>query len=346
MQGAVVTPLTRTPDPVSYPVKTSDGIEVKLTRYQAGTKGPVILAPGYGNSARVFALRTNDTSFVDYLAANDYDIWLFDFRSSPDLEASKTQFTVDDIALRDYPAAVGAVQKETGADSVQVLAHCVGSMSFLMALAGGLRGVRSGICSQLGVHPIPTKLNRLRSQMRLPTILKRVGVDTLTTDFAPPGLPDKVLDVVMRVFGGRHRDESAVARRIMFIYGDVYDNARMNAATLDAMEDIFGISNMTFFEHIAMMVRRGHSVDARGGDTYLPQLGRIDAPITFLHGESNRMFLPQSTQETFTLLCQTNGPDRYRRHVIPGYAHLDCWVGERAGIDVYPLALRELERFN
>jgi cholesterol oxidase len=58
------------------------------------------------------------------------------------------------------------------------------------------------------------------------------------------------------------------------------------------------------------------------------------------------MFLPESTLETFDLLRQVNGPDRYRRLVIPGYAHLDCWVGERAEIDVYPLALRELERFN
>jgi choline dehydrogenase-like flavoprotein len=337
---------SRTPDPEVYPVKTSDDTEVRLTRYHAGNKGPVILAPGYGNAARVFALPTNETSFVEYLAANGYDIWLFDYRSSPDIEASRTQFTVDDIALKDYPAAVATVRRESGAESVQVLAHCVGSMSFVMALAGGLQDVRSGICSQLGAHPVPTHLNRLRSRMRLATILKSVGIERMTTDYDGAAFIDKALDVVMRAFGGRHRDEGAVARRIMFIYGDTYENKRLNPQTLKALEGIFGVSNMTFFEHIAMMIRKGHVVDAQGEETYLSNLDRLALPITFLHGEHNRMFLPESTQETYRLLCETNGPEHYRRHVIPGYAHLDCWVGERSEHDVYPLALSELERFN
>jgi len=338
--------VSRTPDPEVHAVKTSDGTEVRLTRYNAGKKGPVVLAPGYGNSARVFALPTNETSFVECLAANGYDIWLFDFRASPDLEASRTQFTVDDIALRDYPAAVATVLRESRAESVQVLAHCVGSMSFVMALAAGLQGVRSGICSQLGAHPIPTHLNRLRSRMRLATILKTVGIGRMTTDYDDAALVDKALDVVMRAFGGRHRDEGAVARRIMFIYGDVYENKRLNPQTLKALEAIFGVSNMTFFEHIAMMIRKGHVIDAQGEETYLSNLGRLALPITFLHGEHNRMFLPESTHRTYRLLCETNGPEHYRRHLIPGYAHLDCWVGERSEHDVYPLALSELERFN
>lgn len=335
----------RIPTPRIFPVLTSDGIEIRLTRYAAGKKGPVILAPGYGNSARVFALTTNENNFVEYLAANKYDIWLFDFRSSPDIEASKTQFTVDDIALRDYPAAVATVRRESGADSVQILAHCVGSMSFVMALAAGLTGVRSGVCSQLAAHPIPTPLNRLRCWMRMATVLKAVGIEQMTTNYHR-GPVDKTLDLVMRVFGGPHRNEGAVARRIMFIYGDVYDNGRINAPTLKALEDVFGVSNMTFFEHIAMMIRRGHIVDARGEETYLSHLERLAMPITFLHGERNRMFLPQSTYETYELLCKLNGSDHYRRHVIPNYAHLDCWVGERAEFDVFPLVLSELERFN
>jgi pimeloyl-ACP methyl ester carboxylesterase len=335
----------RAPEPKFYPVTTSDGTEVRLTRYHAGNKGPVILAPGYGNSARVFALTTNPTSFLEYLAANGYDVWLFDFRSSPDLEASRTQFTVDDIALRDYPAALAKVRQESGADSVQVLAHCVGSMSFVMALAAGLKGVRSGVCSQLGAHPIPTPLNRLRCWIRLATLMKGIGVDRMTTDYTPR-LVDASLDALMRVFGGKHRNEGRVARRISFIYGDVYDNSRINAPTLEAMEGVFGMSNMTFFEHIAKMIRRGHVIDATGGERYLADLGGLTMPITFLHGEHNRMFLPQSTRETYELLCKVNGSQHYRRHVIPGYAHLDCWVGERAEADVFPLALSELERFN
>jgi cholesterol oxidase len=49
-------------------VATSDGTEVRLTRHATGSKGPVVLAPGYGNAARAFALDTVPKSFADYLA--------------------------------------------------------------------------------------------------------------------------------------------------------------------------------------------------------------------------------------------------------------------------------------
>jgi cholesterol oxidase len=338
--------VARAPEAQVHDFEASDGTGLRLTRYHAGNKGPVILAPGYGNSARAFAITTNETSFVEYLADHGYDIWLFDFRSSPDLEASKTQFNVDDIAQRDYPAAVETVRRASGASSVQILAHCVGSMSFVMALSAGMKGVRSGICSQLGAHPIPTPLNRLRARIRLASLIKAAGIKGLTTDYDDSEFEDRALDVLMRVFGGKHRSEGAVARRIVFIYGDVYDNSRLSPATLAALESIFGMSNMTFFEHISIMIRKGRVVDAQGQDIYLPHLDRLALPITFLHGEHNRMFLPASTERTYRDLCVVNGPEYYRRHVIPGYAHLDCWLGKRAAQDVYPLALGELERFN
>jgi pimeloyl-ACP methyl ester carboxylesterase len=53
-----------------------------------GSKGPLVMAPGYGNAARAFALDTVPKSFAQYLAENDYDVWLFDYRASPDLPSS------------------------------------------------------------------------------------------------------------------------------------------------------------------------------------------------------------------------------------------------------------------
>jgi cholesterol oxidase len=34
----------------------------------------------------------------------------------------------------------------------------------------------------------------------------------------------------------------------------------------------------------------------------------------------------------------------YAHHVIDGYAHLDLWLGRDAERDVFPIAIRELER--
>ena len=97
-----------------HSVPTSDGAEVKLTRYRFGNKGPLIMAPGYGNAARAFAIDTVPKNWVQYLGEHGYDVWLLDYRASPELQASFTQFTVDDIAMRDWPAAVETVRRETG----------------------------------------------------------------------------------------------------------------------------------------------------------------------------------------------------------------------------------------
>src|SRR3954464_12709629 len=146
-----------------HSVPTSDGTDVRLTRYKFGTKGPLVLAPGYGNAASAFALDTVPKNWVQYLGEHGYDVWLLDYRASPDLPSSFTQFTVDDIALRDWPAAVDTVRRETGAESVQAMGHCVGGLSLFMAIGGGLDGLRSAMFSALAGHPIPTVGNQIRA---------------------------------------------------------------------------------------------------------------------------------------------------------------------------------------
>ena len=37
-------------DPTTYFFRTSDNTELRLIRYQGGSKGPVMLAPGFGTS--------------------------------------------------------------------------------------------------------------------------------------------------------------------------------------------------------------------------------------------------------------------------------------------------------
>ena len=75
----------------------------------------------------------------------------------------------------------------------------------------------------------------------------------------------------------------------------------------------------------------------------MPHLERLAIPITFIHGAANRCFLPQSTEITYNLLCQTNGDKLYSRHVIPNYGHIDCIYGRNAVNDIFPLMLSHLD---
>jgi pimeloyl-ACP methyl ester carboxylesterase len=331
--------------PAVHSVPTSDGTEVQLTHYAMGDKGPVVLAPGYGNAARAFALDTVPKNFTEYLGERGYDVWLFDYRASPDLASSSTQFTVDDIAMRDWPAAIEHVRSETGAESVQAVGHCIGGLTLFMAIGGGLEGVRSATFSALAGHPVPTPANRLRAYVRVPTVLRNLGLKTISTDYRPESRQDRALERVMRALPIKRMHDSPVGRRIYFIYGDVFDHERIDETVMaESVPNFFGNSNMTFFEHMGVMVRKGRAVDMQGRDAYLARRDRFRMPISFITGEHNRMFLPRGLATTHEQLRAANGAELYAHHVVRDYAHLDLWLGRDAERDVFPIVLGELER--
>ncbi|MDM9382564.1 hypothetical protein QUB80_17840 [Chlorogloeopsis sp. ULAP01] len=326
---------------------TSDGVQLRLTRYQGGTKGPVMLAPGFGTSTLAFSIDTVETNLPEVLYAQGYDVWLFDYRASADLPSATTQFSTDEIALYDWPAAVEKVRTLTGAETVQVVGHCVGSMSFLMAMLAGLKGVRSAVCSQLTTHPKAATLNEIRAGLRLASFLTVLGVETLNPDFdTHADWQDRLYDMVLRFYPTKEPYNNPVDRRILFMYGEVYKIDQLNEATHDAIHEIFGPANMTFFRHISLILRRGQILDKDGKDIYLPHLERLAIPIAFIHGADNAFFLPEGSEITYKLLCDKNGKDLYVRHVIPDYAHMDCFMGKNAAKDVFPTILAELEKFN
>ncbi|MEL6572957.1 MAG: alpha/beta fold hydrolase [Pseudomonadota bacterium] len=153
LAGRLPEPVIYTPSvPGNMPGETHD---LKLTRYQGGTKGPVLVAAGFGAIAKTFATPTVEQNFVEALVADGFDVWLFDYRGSGDLPASMSKFDMDDVATRDFPAAIDMILKERDdCNDVQVVVHCVGSLLFFMAMLAGESRVRSVVSSQLGPHTI------------------------------------------------------------------------------------------------------------------------------------------------------------------------------------------------
>jgi choline dehydrogenase-like flavoprotein len=338
-------PLKMSPPEVTF-FNTDDGVTLRLTRYKGGTKGPVMLAPGFGTPTLAYSIDTVETNLPEALFAAGYDVWLFDYRASPDLPSARTQFTLDDIATRDYPAAVAAVREATGAPSVQVMAHCIGSMTFLMAMMAGLQGVRSAISSALTLYPVSPLGNRIRAGLDLGKLLVVGGIETLTTDFDRQRAMDVIMDDILRAFPSKEQCTSAVCRRILGIYGDVYSHDQLNDATHNAMHEMFGVANTRTFNHISLIVRTGNVVDKDGNDTYMPHMDRLAIPITFVHGARNNLFLPEGSLKTLQAVSAVNDATLYQRIVFPDYAHMDCYIGKNAARDIYPTIVAELDRFN
>ncbi|MBZ5560913.1 MAG: GMC family oxidoreductase N-terminal domain-containing protein [Acidobacteriia bacterium] len=330
--------------PEVYFFKTSDGVQLRLTRYQGGAKGPIILSHGLGVSSSIFSIDTVETNLLEYLFVHGYDCWLLDYRASIELPSSRSQFTSDDIATKDYPAAVSKVREVTRAPSVQIIAHCYGSTTFSMAMMAGLEGVRAAVCSQIATHIVPPTLNKIRTGLHLPEFMGLLGIESLNAyvdSHADWG--NRLYDRALELYPVGEFCNSPVCRRITFMYAPLYRHEQLNPATHDALHEMFGIANIRAFEGLALMTRKGHVVAADGSEEYLPHLDRLAIPITFIHGELNECFLPESTAITYDLLGQKNGKGLYTRHVIPGYGHIDCIYGKDASKDVYPHILEHLE---
>ena len=93
------------------------------------TGEPVLLAHGMGSGWRGFALGEDSLAVV--LARAGYDVYLLAHRGDVDAPATRP-FDVDDIALRDLPAALGAIRADTGWERVFAVGHGLGAHALLL----------------------------------------------------------------------------------------------------------------------------------------------------------------------------------------------------------------------
>ena len=333
--------------PEVHHFNTADGVTLRLTRYQGGTKGPVMLIHGAGVSSRIFSTDLIDTNMLEYLYAHGYDVWLFDFRLSIELPASENRNTADAAGQYDHAAAVAEVRRLTGAATIQVFAHCVGSMTFTMALLNGLTGVRSAVLSQVSTHLIVRTLGKIKAGLHLPDLLGSLGVSSLTAyRDTHANWRQRLLDDALRLYPIQHGEQcdSAVCHRISFMYALLYVHERLNPALHNNLHELFGVASMALFEQLALMARGPHLLSADGRDIYMPNLKRLALPIHFIHGAENQCFDPEATRRSVEALSAVNDPALYSRDVIPGYGHIDCIFGKTAADDVFPRILAHLEK--
>jgi cholesterol oxidase len=300
-------------------------------------------------SAQVFTLDTLEPSLAGYLCGLGFDVWLLSWRSSPDVDASRTRFTLDDVASFDWPAAIGFVLAEAGAREVDCVAHCLGAQTLLMSLASRQLtvGVRSAVCLQVGLfYDMPAR-RRLMCRLGLPQLMVRSGLPYLNVSAQQAdGLAYRALDAVLRAYpvSAKERCANRTCRRAAFLYGELVSHANLTQATHDQMGKVLGTASMGPFGQLARGTLRGRILRADGADTYVGGVAGVRIPVTFIHGADNATVLAGSTAATHELLCRTYGADRYSRHVLAGYGHLDCLIGKHAGQDVFPLIAAQLDR--
>ena len=109
-------------------------------------------------------------------------------------------------------------------------------------------------------------------------------------------------------------------------------HSRVNEPTHALMGDLIPECLTGFLKDVAIWSRRTTVLE----DDDYRHLDRLKLPIRLISGSENKMFVPESTERTYSMLCEANGPASYQRTVYDGFGHLDCYIGDGADKTIWP----------
>jgi pimeloyl-ACP methyl ester carboxylesterase len=341
-----------------HPFTTDDGLGLYLTRFnRADCDDVVLVLHGLTASSDMFIMPEH-RNFVSYLLDDGFtDVWTLDFRMSSRFpyDAECHRFTFDDIAEYDFPAALAELRRHIGDRTVHVVAHCTGSIAFSMSLFGGaVDGIASFVSNSVSLTPTPPAWSRLKLAIApalneyvlgLPFIDPRFGQ---TPAFSRGWLLSRFVSLF-------HREcDVHTCHMASFMWGSghpaLYEHANLHPDTHERIADLLSATGMNYYRHVRKMARAGHAVkydpsDPRHTalpDNYLRDAAEITTPILFLAGDHNHVF-PGANLRTYELLEEIS-PGLHEFESLPGYGHIDPFIGKNSHVDVFPKVVDFLKR--
>jgi pimeloyl-ACP methyl ester carboxylesterase len=341
-----------------HQVATDDGLGLSLTRFRrAECDDVVLLVHGLTSSSDVFIMPEH-RNLVSYLLDDGFtDVWALDFRMSNRFpyDCEIHEYTLDDIADYDYPAAVRELRRHIGDRRVHVVAHCLGSLSFMMSLFGGrVPDIASVTCNSVALTPRVPKWSRLKLSYGPPLLEYLLGLTFLDPRFAFSPRLTKEWALGHLVSMAHPECSSRECNMLSFMWGSgrpaMYEHDNLLPITHERIADLCSACGIYYHRHVAKMVQAGHAVkydpeDPRHSDlpdNYLTQAAKVTTAILLLTGDRNRVFTDSN------IVCHRKlskiMPGRCELEVFPGYGHLDPIIGKDAHVDVFPRIGQFLKR--
>ncbi|MEU9481742.1 alpha/beta fold hydrolase [Streptomyces sp. NPDC048191] len=328
-------------------LRTDDGVLLGLTRIAGGeTERPaVLLLHGHTASADMFLL-PETRNLVDVLLDNGYEPWLLDWRGSCRLPYNRdgARYTYDDVALYDIPHAVARIRQQIGERPLFVVAHCIGSLALSLSISAGLVPGLAGVVSQ-GVFLTPKMAGRTSLRMALAGELLKNRVDHIPVDFRTVGLRSKYTPLF--ALASRKADCPDPTCQILHnsAWGtgaSLFVHHNLADVTHDRLAELLGPAPLWILPHLqrialARSVVRWHDTDHRYQalpPNALDAAHRIDAPVLLLSGSENALW--QDSQKLCHQVLARRQPQLDVTYTeIPGYGHLDTFLGRGAALDVF-----------
>jgi pimeloyl-ACP methyl ester carboxylesterase len=331
-------------------IQTDDGLGLILHRFTRGQGGDaVLLVHGLTTSTDMFIMPEH-YNLVRYLLDHGYgEVYCLDSRMSNRLpyDLAPHPYTLDDLALYDYPAALRAIRGRIGQKRLHVVSHCLGAVSFSMCLAAGLApGVTSFVANSVALVVKVPGWSAFKLRVGPTLIQDMMGFPYLSPRFADePGLTrGKVLSKLVSLFHGECNVPAC--HMLSFMWGTghpaVYQHESLLPVTHERGGDLYGGTSLDYHRHVDEMVRAGRAVrrsppaprHAPLPDDYLERAAGIEPPVLLLTGAENHIFA-DSNVTCFEAL-EAVRPGRQELVVFPGRGHQDVFVGKDCHEDVFP----------
>lgn len=328
---------------------TQDGLGLSMLRFQRGAADEaVLIIHGLTTSTDMFIMPEHE-NLVSHLLDQGYnDIWCLDFRMSNrhSYNLFKHRYTLDDVALYDYPPALDTMRAQIGDRPIHVIAHCLGAATFGMSLFAGLVDVASVILNSVALTPRVPAWSR-RKLATAPALVENVlGIPYLN----PRAVDDPGLTIGKMVACGVsmfHREcDVPACHMLSMMWGTgwpaLYSHENLADVTHRRGGDLYGATSMNYYRHVYKMLKAGQAVKYapdnpaydRLPNNYFRDAPDIQTPVLFMTGADNKVFT-NSNIVCFERL-EKMVPGRHQLHVFPGYGHQDPFMGKDVARDIFP----------
>jgi alpha-beta hydrolase superfamily lysophospholipase len=348
--GTVLRPLRHRLDPArveEIPFHAGDGVRLGLTRIGGGERDrpAVLLLHGHTASADMFLL-PETRNLVDVLLDDGYEPWLLDWRGSCRLPYNETgqRYTYDDVALHDIPDAVARIREHIGDRPLFVVAHCIGSLALSLSMTAGLVPGLAGVVSQ-GVFLTPKLAGRTSLRMTVAGELLKNRIDHIPVDFRKVGLRSRYTPLFALASRGAVCPDPTCQILHNSAWGSgasLFLHENLSDTTHDRLAELLGPAPLWILPHLrrielARSVVRWHDTDHRYRalpPNALDAAARIDTPVLLLAGSENGLWL-DSQKLCHEVLAHRRPELDVSYTEIPGYGHLDTFLGRGAALDVF-----------
>ncbi|KAI0883213.1 FAD/NAD(P)-binding domain-containing protein [Annulohypoxylon maeteangense] len=365
--------VNNTPPTRTFKIKASDGVVTSLHMWEPTNTSidtrDLFMIPGASVDHQIYALPTIRYNAVNYFRRAGYRVWITVHRIGM-LMVAQDDWTTFDARL-DFKACLEKIREESilrdenraEPEKIYTIAHCMGSVALSTGLLDGTipaKWIQGITCSQVFMNPIWNLANMIKiTALPIPgdIFYKFLLGDWFSFSTSKnDSLLQKGLNQLLRLMPDSRKElcNNASCHRTTMALGRCWNHHNLNEATHRQIDRFFGGVSMTLM-HILM--KQGYQGGVTGNKPLFERLDTHDnirrlkgVPIMLFVGRDNAVLSLESTEKTYEILTDTFGTGddrsgvRYRRRVVPGYGHLDCWMGRNAWKDVYPFVREEVDR--